>query len=304
MFNPLRRSDNPDTIREKRSQKKRRQERRKKRNIEKKKDYIPCYVGSAYSLANDDMSQTPHQWTQVRSNCGFWLHGNIFDHLMNRDESILKQFVNKRYIMEGDIGWLEDGNTCLPFIFDWMKQRGFQCDGVAITVPTDRILRNPEQVSTDLDKLLTPVHSKGAKCYLLMQVVSPESTSPEAVALLRNGYRGEKVWNYIVKRSGTCRGTILDHPALHYCHVPQANDIALDFARSSLSTLGDNNFIWLLNGGTCIRDTRKLLTDLDANDISPSHICVSHFHLPEYRGVPEDGESVTGQALEALKFYD
>ena len=293
MFNPLGQKNDLSA-----KSKKRRQDRKKKKND------IPCYVGSAYQCATDDMARNPHQWNQVREECGFWLHGNIFDHLMNRDESILRQFVNKSFIMEGDIGWLEDGNTCLPFIFDWMKQRGYKCDGVAITVPTDRIVRNPEQVAKDLDALLTPVRSKGAKCYLLMQVISAESTTPEAVALLRNGYKGERVWNYIVKRSKTCSGTVLDHPALHWSHVPQHNDIAVDFARSSLSTLGKNNFTWLLNGGTCIRDTQKLLNDLKAADIVPSNISVSHFHLPDYRGTPENGESVTGQALEALKFYN
>jgi hypothetical protein len=254
-------------------------------------------------LANDDMSQNPRLWDTVRANCGFWLHGNIFDHLLTRDESILKAFKHKRYIVEGDIGWLEQGNTALPFIFEWMKQRGFKCDGVAMTVPTDRILRNPDQAARDLDALLRPIHSKGAKCYLLMQVVSPESTTPEAAALLRNGYKGEKVWNYIVKQSTTCTGTILDHPAHHWTHVPMHNDIAIEFARSSLSTLGKMNFMWLLNGGTNRRDTTTLLNHLKKANAIPTQISVSHFEVPSYRGIPESGESVTGQALEAVRFF-
>ena len=275
----------------------------KKKKQQRQVHGIRCYVGSAFVPATNDMAHNPSQWNTVRTKCGFWLHGNIFDHLMNQDDSILRQFSNKRYVVEGDIGWLEQGNTALPFIFDWMKQRGFTCDGVAMTVPTDRILRNPDQAAKDLDTLLRPIHAKGAKCYLLMQVVSPESTTPAAVDLLRNGFKGEKVWNYIVKRSATCSGVILDHPALHWSHVPMHNDIALDFAKSSLSTLGKNNFMWLLNGGTGIQDTKTLLNDIKKAGVVPSQISVSHFEVPSYRGIPESGESVTGQALEAVRFY-
>jgi hypothetical protein len=276
----------------------------KKNNARKDQNTVRCYVGSAYSLATDDMARNPSQWSTVRSKAGFWLHGNIFEHLLTKDESVLKQFIHKRYIVEGDISWLEQGNTALPFIFEWMKQRGFTCDGVAMTVPTDRILRNTDQVAKDLDKLLAPIHSKGAKCYLLMQVVSPESTTPAAVALLTNGYRGEKVWNYIVKRSATCSGTILDHPAHHWVHVPMHNHIALDLAKTSLATLGKTNFMWLLNGGTNQRDTKTLLLDIKEAKVTPSQISVSHFEVPTYRGIPESGESVTGQALEAVRFYE
>jgi hypothetical protein len=272
-----------------------------------KQDKDLCvYVGSAYGKASTDMARKPSEWKTTAESVGYWCHPNGWQYL--RDHALLPTFLSrfsqKRCMIECDIGWYDINNTALGFIHDDLKKYGFACDGVATCVNTTRCVQDPDLAAHHLKLLHKPMMERGLKTFLLIQVVCPESVQPANAAVLRNGVKNrEKLWLYIARKSG-CDGVVLDHPALHWCDVPQHNDIALDVARSTLASK-DMQFYWMLNGGTSVAHTTKFLKDLENNNVIPDKIIVSHFHNTNYSGTPDTGsESVTAQAKCALRFYE
>ena len=287
--------------------------RRQKKDVAQNKDQAPpattkktttVYVGSAFSKASFDMARgSTSQWPTVSKNAGWWNHTMGWQVL--RDAGLLKpfldKFTNKRFFIENDMTWFDTNNTASPFIHDEIKGMGWTCDGMATNVHIPRFLDTPDTCASQVKTLGDPLRAKGVKTYLLFSVANPDAVKPHYVNIMRNGrLQGMRYWVYVAKRAG-CAGVVLDHPALHWNQIPIANDIAIDVAKSTMEA--GMEFIWMLNGGSSLSDTRKLMADLKARNVRPDSIVVSHFHQEQYPSIPETGETVTGQALEAVRFY-
>ena len=55
-------------------------------------------------------------------------------------------------------------------------------------------------------------------------------------------------------------------------------------------------FVWMLNGGMSVAETKQCAESLHEDHIRPDFWIISHFHQKDYPGTPETGETVTGQA--------
>lgn len=268
------------------------------------------FVGSAYARATRELGGARTDgFSTVAASAGLHLHPMGFFGVAHR-EGFLPRLAgnfskNKWFTLEGDF---EDAKknpvlqrNPVEFADHFWRAAGkeWRCAAFMVLFRASSLLGDDklDDLSRDLGALYAKARARGVdQNYVFWTPVSPKAAADHEkhLAARRDGVAP---WVWLAPRVGAV-GVAIDFPAGVWRMLPHLRALGLHVARTTKAA--GLQFVWVLNGGSSVADTRALKRDLAAAGVTVDRWVVSHFNNDAYPAVPETGESVTGQARALL----